>query len=71
MTMTSQQEQPPPSSSPASSAGHIFQGCSPISKYELLEKLGEGTFGLPFLLSQLMKGKYGKHDIMILSNYLH
>lgn len=22
-----------------------FKGCSPISDYELLEKLGEGTFG--------------------------
>ena len=22
-----------------------MRGCSPISKYELLEKLGEGTFG--------------------------
>jgi serine/threonine-protein kinase BUR1 len=46
MTMTSQHERPSSSSSPSSSSvPHIFRGCSSISKYEMLEKLGEGTFG--------------------------
>src|SRR5271168_1306821 len=47
-TMASQTGlQPSSSSSPASVASHrhVMRGCSPISKYELLEKLGEGTFG--------------------------
>jgi hypothetical protein len=26
-------------------AEHKFRGCCPIQKYEMLEKLGEGTFG--------------------------
>jgi len=44
--MTLQQDRPS-SSSPASSSSftHVFKGCSPITRYEMLEKLGEGTFG--------------------------
>ena len=48
--MASQAEpRPSSSSSPASAAPHthvhLMRGCSPVTKYELLEKLGEGTFG--------------------------
>lgn len=39
------QERPSSAPSPLHSAGHKLKGCSPIQKYEMLEKLGEGTFG--------------------------
>jgi hypothetical protein len=39
------QERPSSASSPLPSTGHKLKGCSPIQKYEMLEKLGEGTFG--------------------------
>ena len=39
------QERPSSASSPLPSAGNKLKGCSPIQKYEMLEKLGEGTFG--------------------------
>jgi len=47
MAMTTQ-ERPSQSASPSSGntpSQHVFRGCNTIQKYEMLEKLGEGTFG--------------------------
>lgn len=44
----STQERPSQSASPSSGntpSQHVFRGCNTIQKYEMLEKLGEGTFG--------------------------
>ena len=48
VTMASPLKGPSSLSSPISSS-HKFKGSSPIAKYQMLEKLGEGTFGYEIL----------------------
>jgi len=50
---SSQDRIPSLSSSPSKThSQHVFRGCSSISKYEMLEKLGEGTFGYGLCLGE-------------------
>ena len=82
MTMTLQQDRPSSSSSPVSSSSltHVFKGSSPISKYEMLEKLGEGTFGYHnrklriswlILISEVWKARHvGSKELFALKKIL-
>jgi len=68
--MMTTNEHPSLVASPAKSTGHKFQGCSPIQKYEMLEKLGEGTFGYVSSSIELMIARYGRRSCPRPANYL-